>query len=57
VATIKEQFPDFNLEDKVVLEKGVMLGKKIRIEYGGCIIEGNLKIKDKGISELVTGGL
>jgi len=25
-----------------------MVGKKIRAKYGGCILEGNLRIKDKG---------
>jgi len=34
-----------------------MLGKKISIVYGGCIIEVNLKIKDKGVNKLVTWGL
>jgi len=27
-----------------------MLGKKIKTKYGGYIIEGNLRIRDKGVS-------
>jgi len=30
-----------------------VLGKKIRTILGGCIIEGNLKIRDKGVSKLL----
>jgi len=34
-----------------------MLGRKIRTVLGGCIIEGNLKIRDKGVSKLLGGSL
>jgi len=52
VTTIKEHFPDFNLEIRLFWHKEIMLCKKIKTVYGDCIIRGNLKIKikDKGVS-------
>jgi len=32
-----------------------MLGRKIKTVLRGCIIEGNLKIRDKEVSKLLRG--
>ena len=55
VATIKEQFPDFNLEVKVVLAEG----NNVRQENKDNTwrVYHRRKFKSKGVSEFVTGDL